>query len=59
MKIKINDLNNRKLTKKCMSAIKGGEKLCLCSCQLGADQAAGDDWAHKRLNPPQQEMRLA
>jgi len=59
MNIKIRDLSNRKLSSDCMKKIKGGEKLCLCSCQLGADQAKGDEWAHNRLNPPQQELQQA
>lgn len=53
-KLKINYLNNRKLSNRDLNKIRGG-KLCLCSCQLGADQAVGDKYAHDRLNPPSVE----
>lgn len=51
--LKINYLNDEKLSSRKLSQVRGGRKLCLCSCQLGADQQKGDEWADKDLNGQQ------
>lgn len=56
-RLKLNQINFVNIEKKAMRCILGGEKLCLASCHLGADEAAGLEYAHNRLNPPQQEIK--